>query len=330
MHVAIKAFCASVSAMLAVACIVHVARLQHVHGQAQVSNQPQARLAATAVAIGQVMGSALCPGGVSTTELCVQPSTGTTGAAGVALQSGVSGDRIQVMMTGVVECVFDNTPVLNDLAYNNVGFCHDSGVTLLSQAPDTQGVVGKITGSIDSTHAWVTMYHPGSVGDLVTANSLDPSTVPAYVKSNQTAQINSDWNATSGLSQVLNKPALAAVATSGSYADLSSKPSIPQFFNTAGSLTGIKCFQDSVASTATTGAYSFNMTSAGFTSAPVVQLTVKSTATGAAGQNFASPTTVTSTTASGIVYSPTVLLVLGATAVPQATSTTVWIRACGT
>jgi len=41
------------------------------------------------------------------------------------------------------------------------------------------------------------------------------------------AQVNSDWNATSGLAQILNKPALATVATSGSYADLTNKPAIP-------------------------------------------------------------------------------------------------------
>jgi hypothetical protein len=36
-----------------------------------------------------------------------------------------------------------------------------------------------------------------------------------------------DWNATSGPSEILNKPTLATVATSGSYNDLTNKPSIP-------------------------------------------------------------------------------------------------------
>ena len=39
---------------------------------------------------------------------------------------------------------------------------------------------------------------------------------------------NSDWNATSGAAQILNKPTLAAVATSGNYNDLTNKPYIPQ------------------------------------------------------------------------------------------------------
>lgn len=55
----------------------------------------------------------------------------------------------------------------------------------------------------------------GSYTDL-----SDKPSIPA-------AQVNSDWNAVSGVSQILNKPNLATVATSGSYNDLSNKPSIP-------------------------------------------------------------------------------------------------------
>lgn len=39
--------------------------------------------------------------------------------------------------------------------------------------------------------------------------------------------VNADWNASSGDAQILNKPTLAPVATSGSYNDLSNKPTIP-------------------------------------------------------------------------------------------------------
>lgn len=55
----------------------------------------------------------------------------------------------------------------------------------------------------------------GSYNDL-----SNKPTIPA-------AQVNSDWNATSGKAQILNKPTLATVATSGSYTDLSDKPTIP-------------------------------------------------------------------------------------------------------
>ena len=41
------------------------------------------------------------------------------------------------------------------------------------------------------------------------------------------AQVNSDWNASSGVAEILNKPTLSAVATSGDYDDLTNKPTIP-------------------------------------------------------------------------------------------------------
>ena len=54
----------------------------------------------------------------------------------------------------------------------------------------------------------------GSYNDLT-----DKPTIPT--------QVNSDWNASSGVAQILNKPTLATVATSGSYNDLTDKPVIP-------------------------------------------------------------------------------------------------------
>ena len=55
----------------------------------------------------------------------------------------------------------------------------------------------------------------GSYDDLA-----DKPTIPA-------AQVNSDWNASSGVAEILNKPTLSAVATTGDYDDLVNKPSIP-------------------------------------------------------------------------------------------------------
>lgn len=71
------------------------------------------------------------------------------------------------------------------------------------------------------------------------------------------AQVNSDWNATSGVSQILNKPTLATVATSGSYNDLSNKPNIPAAYvlpaATLAALGGVK-MGTAVADTDTTEA----------------------------------------------------------------------------
>jgi hypothetical protein len=48
---------------------------------------------------------------------------------------------------------------------------------------------------------------------------VNTPTIPA-------AQVNSDWNSSSGVSEILNKPTLATVATSGAYSDLSGTPTL--------------------------------------------------------------------------------------------------------
>ncbi len=65
----------------------------------------------------------------------------------------------------------------------------------------------------------------GTSGDYLksTGSSVAWTTFPSI----PAAQVNVDWNATSGVEQILNKPTLAAVATSGQYGDLSGLPTIP-------------------------------------------------------------------------------------------------------
>jgi len=63
---------------------------------------------------------------------------------------------------------------------------------------------------------------------------------PDYIKNKPTipaAQVNSDWDATTGVAQILNKPTLATVATSGSYNDLINKPTIPAAVTKTSDLT---------------------------------------------------------------------------------------------
>ena len=65
----------------------------------------------------------------------------------------------------------------------------------------------------------------GTSGDYLksTGSSVVWTTFPSI----PAAQVNSDWNSTGGITQILNKPTLATVATSGSYNDLINLPSIP-------------------------------------------------------------------------------------------------------
>lgn len=80
---------------------------------------------------------------------------------------------------------------------------------------DSGFITGVAWGDVTGKPSFATVATSGSYADLT-----NKPTIPA-------AQVNSDWNANSGVAQILNKPSLATVATSGSYADLSNKPTIP-------------------------------------------------------------------------------------------------------
>ena len=79
----------------------------------------------------------------------------------------------------------------------------------------SKGQVDNLLAAKADTTSLATVATTGDYDDL-----LNKPTIPA-------AQINSDWNAVSGVAQILNKPTLATVATSGSYNDLTDKPTIP-------------------------------------------------------------------------------------------------------
>lgn len=92
-----------------------------------------------------------------------------------------------------------------------------------------------------------TVANSGSYNDL-----LNQPTIPA-------AQVNSDWNAVSGLALILNKPSLSAVATTGNYTSLSNTPTIPAAqvnsdWNVSSGIAQI-LNKPSLATVATTGSY---------------------------------------------------------------------------
>ncbi len=69
----------------------------------------------------------------------------------------------------------------------------------------------------------------GTSGQYLTStgSSIAWSTLPTI----PSAQVNTNWNATSGVAQILNKPTLSTVATSGSYSDLSGLPTLVTTLN---------------------------------------------------------------------------------------------------
>lgn len=134
-------------------------------------------------------------------------------------------------------------------AQQNADWNAASGVTQILNKPNlatvaTTGAYSDLTGTpsiptatsdLQNDSGFITLSDvPAQVNADWNASSgaaqiLNKPTIPA-------AQVNSDWNAASGVSQILNKPNLATVATTGAYSDLSGKPTIPsvdQTYNAA-------------------------------------------------------------------------------------------------
>lgn len=105
---------------------------------------------------------------------------------------------------------------------------------------------------------WEEITQSGDLATVATTGDYDDLTNKPTIPA---AQVNSDWNSTSGVSKILNKPSLATVATSGSYNDLTDKPTIPsgqiQSDWTQSDNTKVDYIKNkpSLATVATTGSY---------------------------------------------------------------------------
>ena len=127
--------------------------------------------------------------------------------------------------TGNIEIGGGSTQVQSDWAETNT-----ESVSYIKNKPSLATVA--TTGSysdLSGTPSLSNVATSGNYDDL-----LNKPTIP-------NAQVNSDWNASSGISQILNKPTLSIVATSGSFNDLLDKPTIPtktsELTNDSGFLT---------------------------------------------------------------------------------------------
>lgn len=111
-----------------------------------------------------------------------------------------------------------------------LGYYNGTWVPELIQpaAPDVEGLRNFETTPALTTGQVLKLSHGAPVTEwtngFVSYNELtDTPTIPA-------AQVNSDWNAASGVAEILNKPTLATVATSGDYDDLINTP-VPAYEN---------------------------------------------------------------------------------------------------
>jgi hypothetical protein len=103
-----------------------------------------------------------------------------------------------------------NRPVI-PAAQVNSDWNATSGISQILNRPSLSAVA--TSGSYSDLTGRPALFS-GNYNDLT-----NKPTIPA-------AQVNSDWNATTGLARILNKPSLSTVATSGLYDDLGNKPSL--------------------------------------------------------------------------------------------------------
>lgn len=79
-----------------------------------------------------------------------------------------------------------------------------------------------VNNSLESASDWSNVTNKPMFATVATSGDYND-----LINKPTSSQVNSDWNATSGVEAILNKPSLATVATSGLYSDLSGLPSIP-------------------------------------------------------------------------------------------------------
>lgn len=156
--------------------------------------------------------------------------------------------------------------VIVDLVYDPISEHAQAGVAVAEAiANKVDKVNGKGLSTNDFTDADKTKL--STIESDAQANvqsdwNQNDSTADDFIKNKPTipaAQVNADWEATSGKAQILNKPTLSTVATSGSYDDLSDKPTIPsaQVNSDWNAVSGIAQIlnKPTLSTVATTGSY---------------------------------------------------------------------------
>lgn len=147
---------------------------------------------------------------------------------GVSVVNAQGVAEINIPATGVLDVEVDGTSVVNAQGVAEITMPDLSGYAT-SQALNTglaakQDTISDLATIRSGAAEGATAVQPGDLATVATSGSYndlsDKPSIPA-------AQVNSDWNASSGVAEILNKPQLSTVATTGDYDDLVNKPSIP-------------------------------------------------------------------------------------------------------
>ena len=141
----------------------------------------------------------------------------------------VNGSSV-VDSSGLAQITIPNS--VTDVEVNGSSVVDSSGVAQITvpSVPDTKELVAGANITITEGANNVTIAATAAAQQVQANWNETDNTDPSYIQNKPTipaAQVNSDWNAGSGVAQILNKPTLATVATSGDYDDLTNKPTIP-------------------------------------------------------------------------------------------------------
>lgn len=166
----------------------------------------------------------------------LQWTTPTSGGTGTVTSIGLTAGSSAISVSG--SPITSSGSITVDVIQANLNIGNMTGTLGVAHGGTgltSVGTNGQVLTSNGSATQWSTLSVAATnVTGLATvatsgsyADLTNKPTIPA-------AQVNSDWNASSGLAQILNKPTLATVATSGSYADLTNKPTL-----TSGTVTSV-------------------------------------------------------------------------------------------
>jgi hypothetical protein len=144
--------------------------------------------------------------------------TGATGATGSQGPQGATGPQGPQGLKGDTGDTGPQGPA------GATGATGPQGPAGADGASTWEAISGKPTTFSPSAHTHPATDVTGLASVATSGAYADLSGKPAI----PAAQVNSDWNATSGVSQILNKPSLSAVATSGSAADLTGTLALAQ------------------------------------------------------------------------------------------------------
>ncbi len=210
----------------------------------------------------------------------------------------------QVQITGLPTDL-SNRPTFTqaDAAYKAIGYTPSYAeiVSALGMTPANESrtiTINGVTHDLSANRSWAvgdissgsTYANPSWITALAHSKVTYSGTSGQYVRGDGTfatfpsipaAQVNSDWTSGSGPSQILNKPSLspvatsglygdltgtptlATVATTGAYSDLTGKPSLISDYGPSGAISVTKRWVGSVTPSTGNG-YSIDISSAGF------------------------------------------------------------------